>query len=202
MKTFAFHEKDTYKWWVLVTVSIGTLTVSLDNSILAACLPHLVKVFHTDSLVVGWVNIAYLIATQSLMLAFAKIGDEKGRKMVYMIGTAFYTAGLLMCALSQGIGQLIFARTLQGIGAATTLSLSMAIAAGANAAIRAAANHPVIRRLHRVFIAPPPLMRDHSGGPPVTDGPRLDLHQKPPGQAPSCYRHLSTAVVDCFQISA
>lgn len=124
----AFHEKNTYRWWVLVAVSIGNLTVSLDNSILAACLPRLAKVFHTDSAVIGWVSIAYLIASQSLMLTLAKIGDAKGRKMVYMVGIAFYTVGLAICSLSQGIGQLIFARTLQGIGAATTFSLSMAIA--------------------------------------------------------------------------
>ncbi len=128
MRQFAFHGKDTYKWWVLVAVSIGNLTVSLDNSILASCLPQLVRVFRTDPIVVGWVNIAYLIASQSFMLTFAKIGDEKGRKLVYLTGMAFYTTGMIICSLSQGVGQLIFARALQGIGAATTLSLSMAIA--------------------------------------------------------------------------
>jgi EmrB/QacA subfamily drug resistance transporter len=128
MNKSVFHEKNTYKWWVLVAVSIGSLTVSLDNSILAVCLPRLTKVFHTDSIVIGWLNIAFLIASQCFMLTFAKIGDEKGRKIVYMTGIAFYTIGLSICALSQGIGQLIFARTLQGLGAATTFSLSPAIA--------------------------------------------------------------------------
>jgi MFS family permease len=118
MRQFAFHGKDTYKWWVLVAVSIGNLTVSLDNSILASCLPQLVRVFRTDPIVVGWVNIAYLIASQSFMLTFAKIGDEKGRKLVYLTGMVFYTTGMIICSLSQGVGQLIFARALQGIGAA------------------------------------------------------------------------------------
>jgi EmrB/QacA subfamily drug resistance transporter len=62
------------------------------------------------------------------MLTLAKIGDAKGRKKVYMISIALYTVGLFICAVSQGIGQLIFARALQGIGAASTFSLSMAIA--------------------------------------------------------------------------
>ena len=122
------QERDSYKWWVLLTVSIGSLTVSLDNSILAVCLPQLARAFHTDSSVVGWVSIAYFITSQSLMLTLARIGDVKGRKKVYITGLAFYTFGLALCALSHNVGQLIFARTLQGIGAATIFSLSMAIA--------------------------------------------------------------------------
>lgn len=128
MKQFALHERNTYKWWALAVMSLGNFTVSLDNSILASCLPRLVTVFQTDPIVIGWVNIAYLVASQSFMLTFAKIGDEKGRKLVYVAGMAFYTAGMVICSLSQGVGQLICARALQGIGAATTLSLSMAIA--------------------------------------------------------------------------
>ena len=117
-----------YKWWVLLTVSIGNLTVSLDNSVLAVCLPQLARAFHTDSSVIGWVSIAYFITSQSLMLTLARIGDVKGRKKVYITGLAFYTVGLALCALSHNVGQLIFARILQGIGAATIFSLSMAIA--------------------------------------------------------------------------
>ena len=63
MEKLAFHEENTYRWWVLVTVSIGSLMVFLDNSILTACLPRLAKVFHADPAVIGWVNIAYLIAS-------------------------------------------------------------------------------------------------------------------------------------------
>ena len=62
------------------------------------------------------------------MLILARIGDAKGRKMVYMTGLGFYTAGLVGCAVAQNVGMLIAARALQGIGAATGYSLSMAIA--------------------------------------------------------------------------
>ncbi|HEX2966906.1 MAG TPA: MFS transporter [Syntrophorhabdaceae bacterium] len=113
---------------MLAAVSIGNLTVSIDNSILAPCLPYLVRIFHTDTNVISWVNIAYLIVSQSFMLTLAKLGDEKGRKLVYLSGMATYTCGLVMCSLAQGVGQLVLARAIQGIGAATTISLSMAIA--------------------------------------------------------------------------
>jgi EmrB/QacA subfamily drug resistance transporter len=122
-----FYNKDAYKWWVLFTASLGAISVSLDSSILIVCLPTLARVFHTDSAVIGWVNIAYLTMSQSLGLTLARIGDAKGRKRVYMAGLAFYTVGIAACALAQGPYQLILARAVQGVGAATGWTLTMAI---------------------------------------------------------------------------
>lgn len=123
------YEKKSYKWWVLFTVSLGAVTVSLDSSILIVCLPTLARVFHTDSAVIGWVNIAYLTMSQSLGLTLARIGDAKGRKRVYMMGLTFYTLGIVACSLAQTPYQLILARVVQGVGAATGWSLTMAIVA-------------------------------------------------------------------------
>jgi EmrB/QacA subfamily drug resistance transporter len=122
------NDRDNYKWWVLFTVSLGAISVSLDSSVLIVCLPVFAKVFHTDSAVIGWVNIAYLTTSQSLGLILGKIGDAKGRKRVYMTGLAFYTVGILACAVAQGPMQLIIARAVQGVGAATGWTLTMAIA--------------------------------------------------------------------------
>lgn len=49
--------------------------MALDNSILATCLPRLANVFHTDSSVIAWVNLAYFVMSQSLMLTLGKMGD-------------------------------------------------------------------------------------------------------------------------------
>ena len=127
MMNRARFERNSYKWWVLATVSLGSVTVALDNTIVA-CLPHLAKVFRTNSAVIAWVNIVYFIASLGFMLTLGKIGDAKGRKKVFMTGLVFYAAGLVVCALSQNIGQLLIGRAIQGIGVATGYSLSMAIA--------------------------------------------------------------------------
>jgi EmrB/QacA subfamily drug resistance transporter len=123
-----FYNRSSYKWWVLAAVSLGSISVSLDSSILIVCLPLLARVFHTDPSVIGWVNIAYLTTSQSLGLILAKVGDAKGRKMVYMTGLCFYTLGILACSVAQGPLQLILARAIQGVGAATGWTLTMAIA--------------------------------------------------------------------------
>ena len=121
-------ESSSYRWWVLLTVSLGSISVSFDNSILVTVLPRLAAVFHTDSSVISWVNLVYFITSQSFMLILARVGDVKGRRKVFMAGLGFYTAGLIGCACAQSVAALIGARAIQGVGAAAGYSLTMAIA--------------------------------------------------------------------------
>ena len=121
-------ESSSYRWWVLLTVSLGSISVSFDNSILVTVLPRLAAVFHTDASVISWVNLIYFITSQSFMLILARIGDVKGRRKVFMAGLGFYTAGLIGCACAQSVAALIGARAIQGVGAAAGYSLTMAMA--------------------------------------------------------------------------
>jgi EmrB/QacA subfamily drug resistance transporter len=122
------HKRRLYKWWVLYTVAIGVFTVFLDGSVLVVCFPRLAEVFGVGPSVVVWINITYLIISQSLMLIFAKIGDAKGRKKVYLAGLACFALGLVICSVSRTIVHLLVGRAVQGMGTATVLSLSMAMA--------------------------------------------------------------------------
>ncbi len=127
MQKRPFRERDSYKWWMLVTVSASAVMAALDLSILTTCLPHLASVFDTDSSVIGWLNIVYFIMTQSLMMTLSKVGDAKGRKKVFVAGLFFYAVGLLAASLSHSIGQLILARVVQGAAGATITALGLAI---------------------------------------------------------------------------
>jgi MFS family permease len=84
-------------------------------------------VFETEPSVVLWVSVVYLLVSVALMLAMGKMGDSFGRKRIYILGFAIFTAGLVFCSVSQNIIQLILARAVQGIGAAMMLALSTAI---------------------------------------------------------------------------
>ena len=119
--------KDSYKWWVLITVSISNLLATVDISVLGACLPHFAETFQTDSSVISWVIIAYFIMSQSIMLTFSKIADVKGRKKIFIIAISIYCLGLLIASLSQSIFQLIFSRIVQGAAGATINALALAI---------------------------------------------------------------------------
>ncbi|MBW1803186.1 MAG: MFS transporter [Deltaproteobacteria bacterium] len=120
-------EADRYKWKVLITVAVGTFMATVDASITNIAFPILTKVFRAELTTVVWVTVAYILVSTSSMLIIGRIGDIMGRKRIYAAGMGIFTLGLLACSMAQSIGQLIFFRTLQAIGAAMTISTSIAL---------------------------------------------------------------------------
>jgi EmrB/QacA subfamily drug resistance transporter len=115
------------KWKVLLTVAVTTMTATMDASITNIAFPVLCRVFDTEVSVVMWVTLAFILVSTSSMLILGKIGDIFGRKRIFLAGITVFTMGLLACALAATIGQLIFFRALQAVGAAMTVSCGTAI---------------------------------------------------------------------------
>ncbi|MBN2468750.1 MAG: MFS transporter [Deltaproteobacteria bacterium] len=115
------------KWKILLTVAVTTMMATMDASILNIAFPVLVGVFNTDVTVVMWVTVAFVLVSTSSMLMIGRIGDIVGRRKIFLAGILIFTLGLLTCALAGSIGQLIFFRSLQAIGAAMTVSCGTAI---------------------------------------------------------------------------
>jgi EmrB/QacA subfamily drug resistance transporter len=115
------------KWKILITVAVTTMMATMDASITNIAFPVLTRIFDRDVSVVMWVTVAFVLVSTSSMLIIGKIGDMVGRKRIFLVGIAVFTLGLLACALAQSIGQLIFYRALQAVGAAMTISCGAAI---------------------------------------------------------------------------
>src|SRR5207249_6131656 len=63
----------------------------------------------------------------ALILVRGSMGDEFGRKRVFLIGVAFFTAASVLCGIASSPRMLIVGRALQGIGAAFLVPGSLAI---------------------------------------------------------------------------
>jgi MFS family permease len=74
-----------------------------------------------------WVINAYLLALGSLVLVGGSLGDRFGRRKIFIIGIALFTAASVACGLAPGPLALIAARALQGVGAALLVPASLAI---------------------------------------------------------------------------
>jgi DHA2 family methylenomycin A resistance protein-like MFS transporter len=61
------------------------------------------------------------------MLTAGSMADRSGARRVYLIGLAGFAAGSAACALAPGLGVLIAARVVQGLGASTLLPCSLAL---------------------------------------------------------------------------
>lgn len=74
-----------------------------------------------------WVASIYLLFISALMLIGGAIGDFYGRRATFIAGVALFTVASLGCAVAPSADILIFARAIQGMGAAllTPMSLTM-----------------------------------------------------------------------------
>ncbi|SCZ75030.1 MULTISPECIES: MFS transporter [unclassified Pseudomonas] len=111
----------------LASLSLAMLMPSLDTSIANAALPSLAQTLEASFQQVQWIVLAYLLAITTLIASAGRLGDQWGRRRALLAGIALFTLASLCCGLAPGLGWLLAARTLQGLGAAVMLALSMAL---------------------------------------------------------------------------
>jgi len=90
-------------------------------------LPALQVHLHATVIDVQWVVEAYALFLAALMLVGGSLGDIYGRKRIYVAGVVLFATASAGCGLASNAGQLIFARAVQGIGAAFLVPGSLAI---------------------------------------------------------------------------
>jgi DHA1 family bicyclomycin/chloramphenicol resistance-like MFS transporter len=73
------------------------------------------------------VIVIYMLGFSVGQLGYGRLSDRYGRKPVLMAGLAIFIAGSLMASLSSDFTFLLVARTLQGLGAAATRVIAIAI---------------------------------------------------------------------------
>ena len=74
-----------------------------------------------------WTLNAYTLTFSVLLLTGAALGDRFGRRRIFVAGIALFTAASAACALAPDVTTLILARTIQGVGGAMILPLSMTL---------------------------------------------------------------------------
>lgn len=107
-----------YKWLVMGVVALGTLMATIDSSVVNIALPVISRQFHAGITSAVWVTLSYLLTVTVLLLIFGRLGDLLGRQRVYGWGFLVFTIGSALCGLSGSLGQLIFFRAVQAVGAA------------------------------------------------------------------------------------
>jgi EmrB/QacA subfamily drug resistance transporter len=118
---------DPRRWWVLVSVGIGTFMSALDGSVVNTILPLLTRELHTTVAGVEWVTAIYLLVVSGLLLGVGRAGDLYGHKDLYIAGFALFVVGSGLCGLAGSIHILVAMRAIQAIGAAMLFANSPAI---------------------------------------------------------------------------
>src|SRR5436189_4168054 len=113
--------------WTLVATIIGSSLTFVDATVVNVALPALQADLHATITEVQWVIEAYALFLGALLLVGGALGDQFGRKRVFIAGVAFFTAASMFCGLAVSASALIVGRALQGIGAAFLVPGSLAI---------------------------------------------------------------------------
>jgi EmrB/QacA subfamily drug resistance transporter len=105
---------------------LAMLLAALDQTIVATALPTIVSDLGGLSHL-SWVVTAYILATTATTQVWGKLGDQYGRKYLFMASIVIFLVGSALSGLSSSMTELIAFRALQGIGGGGLLVLAQAI---------------------------------------------------------------------------
>ena len=118
---------DSSRWVALVVLCTGMLMIILDSAIVNVALPPIQSDLGFSQSDLTWVVNAYLIPFGGLLLLAGRLGDLIGRRTIFLVGLAVFTAASLACGLAQSQEMLVGARLVQGAGGALTSSVILGI---------------------------------------------------------------------------
>jgi EmrB/QacA subfamily drug resistance transporter len=113
--------------WVLTIAVLGSGIAFLDGTVVNVALPDIGRDLGATTSQLQWMLNGYLLTLASLILLGGSLGDRIGRRRIFVIGTAWFTAASLLCAVAPSAEMLILARLLQGVGGALLTPGSLAM---------------------------------------------------------------------------
>ena len=113
--------------WILAATILGSSMAFIDSTVVNVALPALQVTFHATVVGVQWVVESYGLFLGALVLVGGSLGDLFGRRRVFVAGVAMFALASVVCGVSSSIQELIFARSVQGVGAALLVPGSLAI---------------------------------------------------------------------------
>ena len=117
--------------WTFAVTSAALFMASLDNLVVTTALPSIRDHLHASLEGLQWTVNAYTLTFAVLLLTGATLGERYGRRRLFTIGLALFTAGSAAAALAPGIGALVAARAVQGVGAAIVIPLTLTLLSAA-----------------------------------------------------------------------
>jgi EmrB/QacA subfamily drug resistance transporter len=117
--------------WTFAVTATALFMASLDNLVVTTALPSIRAHLHASLEGLQWTVNAYTLTFAVLLLTGATLGERYGRRRMFTIGLAVFTAGSAAAALAPGIGWLVAARAAQGVGAAVLIPLTLTLLSAA-----------------------------------------------------------------------
>lgn len=116
------------KWLVFIAVSIVAVMINLDMTVVNLALVTIGKSLHASLSQMQWVINIYMLTNIIFIIFAGKLADIFNKKIVYLSGVIIFFVASIFAGFAVNQEMLIFARAIQGIGFAFTLTLGIVIA--------------------------------------------------------------------------
>jgi EmrB/QacA subfamily drug resistance transporter len=113
----------------LVATILGSTIVFLDSTVVNVALPAIASGLDAELAGQQWVVEAYMLTLVALLLVGGSLGDQFGRRRMFVAGLIAFGATSALCAVAPTVEFLIAARALQGVAGALLVPGSLAIVA-------------------------------------------------------------------------
>ena len=113
--------------WTLALTSLAFFMVALDSLVVVTALPAIHRELGGSISTLEWTVNAFTLTYAAGIITAAALGDRLGRRLIFVLGLAVFTASSVACAIAPTAGLLIAARAMQGVGAAMVMPVSLTI---------------------------------------------------------------------------
>ena len=113
--------------WILAATILASSMAFIDSTVVNVALAVLQTDMNATAVDVQWVIEAYALLLSAFLLIGGSLGDQYGRRLIFLVGTVIFAIASVGCGFSATIRQLITARAVQGFGAALLIPGSLAI---------------------------------------------------------------------------
>ena len=108
-------------------VATALFMANLDATVLATSLPEIAKDLGLNPIHLKLALTSYLLALAVFIPASGWVADRYGAKTVFRAAMAVFALGSIACGFAEGLGSLVAARVLQGIGGAMMMPVGRLI---------------------------------------------------------------------------
>jgi EmrB/QacA subfamily drug resistance transporter len=117
--------------WTFAITSLALFMTTLDNLVVTSAIPVIRRDLNAGLDGLEWTVNAYTLTFAVFLLTGAALGDRFGRRRLFAVGVALFTAASAAAALAPSIAALDAARAVQGLGGALVTPLTLTILSAA-----------------------------------------------------------------------
>ena len=115
--------------YAMAGVLLALLLSGLDQTIVATAGPEIQRDLSIPASLYAWLTTSYLVASTVMLPIYGKLSDVYGRKPILLVGVVLFLSGSVVAGLAPNTGVLIVGRTVQGLGAASLFTSTLAVIA-------------------------------------------------------------------------